>query len=144
MIPMDPWPIAEKVKAWFIGVLIEESPELALLKTLIRSAVSLVIVIPIVKLLQFYIEWMNHRFDIEAEPLPFMDETLLDVLVPMGDLAIVLSYVINIFFGITDVVVSRVHLVRASRRGRRRTKTPKPVVPSIDHLDAGGDLGGKV
>jgi hypothetical protein len=74
-------------------------------KSVIKSTLTLVIAAPFVKLLEAFIFYTNRILTIPSEPLLIVNRPLMEVVIAIGDLAIVINYVVLLVFGLANLVV---------------------------------------
>lgn len=96
-----------KFAAWYHS-LSDEDSDTYFIKSVIKSTLTLMVAVPFIKLLEAFIFYANTVLAIPSQPLLIVNRPLIEVVIAIGDLAILVNYVVLLVFGLVNLVVREV------------------------------------
>lgn len=99
--------LATRFAAWY-HLLSDEDSDTYFIKNVVKGTITLMIAVPFIKLLEAFIFYANLLLAIPSQPLLIVNQPLIEVVNAIGDLAIVINYIVLLVFALMNLVVKEV------------------------------------
>lgn len=110
--------LVTRFTTWYHS-LSDEDSDTFFVKSVVKSTITLMIAVPFLKLLEAFIFYANVLLAVPSQPLLIVNRSLIEVVIAIGDLAIVVNYTVLLVFALANLVVREVKKLLKSIQAAR-------------------------